>query len=89
MTLVKEQKEKVIQTYKKHGTDTGSSQVQVAILTERINELTSHFKGNPKDHHSRRGLLKMVSLRRKLLEYLKSTDRTEYKSLIDRLNLRK
>ena len=89
MSLVKEQKEKVIGTYKTHGADTGSPQVQVALITERINELTEHFKVNPKDHHSRRGLLKLVSRRRKLLEYLKSTDQTEYKSLIDRLNLRK
>ncbi len=69
--------------------DTGSPQVQVALLTARINELTGHFKTNPKDHHSRRGLLKMVSRRRKLLDYLKGRDVNAYKELIDALNLRK
>ena len=86
---VKEQKDKLIQDFKVHGTDTGSAPVQVALLTERINLLTEHFKIHRKDHHSRRGLLKLVSQRRKLLEYLKSTDRAEYKKILDRLNLRK
>ena len=89
MPLVKEQKEKVITGYRVHGTDTGSAPVQVALLTERINLLTDHFKTHRQDHHSRRGLLKLVSQRRKLLEYLKSSDRQEYKKVIDRLNLRK
>lgn len=88
-TLVKEPKEKLIRDYQAHGTDTGSASVQVALLTERINQLTGHFKAHRKDHHSRRGLLKMVSQRRKLLEYLKSTNRSEYKKILDRLNLRK
>ena len=87
--LVKEPKEKVIRDYRVHGTDTGSAPVQVALLTERINQLTEHFKAHRKDHHSRQGLLKMVSQRRKLLEYLKSTNRSEYKKILDRLNLRK
>ncbi len=89
MPLLKEQKEKVIHNFQIHGSDTGSASVQVAILTERINLLTEHFKHNKKDHHSRRGLLKLVSQRRKLLEYLKSINQTEYKKLIDRLSLRK
>ena len=89
MPLVKEQKEKLITGYRVHGTDTGSAPVQVALLTERINTLTDHFKVHRKDHHSRRGLLKLVSQRRRLLEYLKSSDRDEYKKIVDRLNLRK
>lgn len=89
MPLLKEKKEKIIEGFQTHSTDTGSAPVQVAILTERINLLTEHFKLHQKDHHSRRGLLKLVSQRRKLLEYLKSTDRTEYKKTIARLNLRK
>lgn len=89
MPLVKENKEKVITGFRVHGTDTGSASVQVALLTERINMLTEHFKAHKKDHHSRRGLLKMVSQRRKLLEYLKSSDREEYKKIVDRLSLRK
>ena len=87
--LVKEEKGKLIQGFQVHGTDTGSAPVQIALLTERINLLTEHFKSHKKDHHSRRGLLKLVSQRRKLLEYLKSTDRLEYKKIIDRLSLRK
>lgn len=89
MPVVKEQKEKLIQDFRIHGSDTGSAPVQVAILTERINQLTDHFKVHRKDHHSRRGLLKLVSQRRKLLEYVKSTDRGEYKELLVRLDLRK
>ncbi|MBI3312156.1 MAG: 30S ribosomal protein S15 [Candidatus Omnitrophica bacterium] len=89
MTLLKEPKEKLIRDYRVHGTDTGSAPVQVALLTERINQLTDHFKTHRKDHHSRHGLLKLVSQRRKLLEYLKSTNRSEYKKILDRLNLRK
>lgn len=89
MALVKENKEKVITGFRVHGTDTGSAPVQVALLTERINTLTDHFKLHKKDHHSRRGLLKMVSQRRKLLEYLKTTNRDGYKKVVDRLSLRK
>ena len=89
MALVKENKEKVIAGFRVHGTDTGSASVQVALLTERINLLADHFKVHKKDHHSRRGLLKMVSQRRKHLEYLKTTDRDEYKKVVDRLSLRK
>lgn len=89
MPLVKDQKGKLINQFQVHGTDTGSAPVQVALLTERINLLTEHFKIHRKDHHSRQGLLKLVSQRRKLLEYLKSTDRPEYKKVLDRLNLRK
>ena len=72
-----------------HEGDTGSPEVQVAILTARINDLTDHFKANPKDHHSRRGLLKMVGKRRALLEYLKKTDIESYRNLIARLGIRK
>ena len=83
------QKAEIIAKFARTEGDTGSPQVQVALLTARINELTGHFKVNPKDHHSRRGLLKMVSRRRKLLDYLKSRDVNAYKELIDALNLRK
>lgn len=89
MPVVKEKKEKLIRDFQAHGTDTGSPKVQIAILTERINTLTDHFKTHRKDHHSRRGLLMMVNRRRKLLEYLKEQDRSEYRKLLDRLNLRK
>ena len=89
MPLVKDQKDKLITGYRVHGTDTGSAPVQVALLTERINLLTEHFKLHKKDHHSRRGLLKMVSQRRKLLEYLKASARDEYKKVLTRLDLRK
>ena len=89
MPLVEDEKDKLITGYRVHGTDTGSAPVQVALLTERINLLTEHFKIHRKDHHSRRGLLKMVSQRRKLLEYLKSSDRDKYKKIVGRLDLRK
>ncbi len=89
MPLVKDQKDKLITVNRVHGTDTGSAPVQVALLTERINLLTEHFKIHRKDHHSRRGLLKMVSQRRKLLEYLKLSDRDGYKKVVSRLDLRK
>jgi len=89
MPVLKAQKEKLIHSFQTHGADTGSAPVQVALLTERINLLTEHFKAHRKDHHSRRGLLKMVSQRRKLLEYLKANDRQEYQKVIERLNLRK
>ena len=84
-----EQKEDVISKYARTPGDTGSPEVQVAILTARIQELTDHLKVNPKDHHSRRGMLKMVGQRRGLLEYLKKKDIERYRSLIERLGLRK
>lgn len=83
------QKAQIVQDYQRAVADTGSPEVQVALLTARINDLTGHFKANIKDHHSRRGLLKMVSRRRKLLDYLKRTNLEGYKTLIDRLGLRK
>ncbi len=89
MPLDKEVKEQVVSDYKQHDTDTGSSQVQVALLTQRINELTEHFKIHKKDHHSRRGLLKMVAQRRKLLDYLKRKDIGEYHNMIKKLKLRR
>ena len=85
----KEQKEQIIKDFGRKAGDTGSPEVQVAILTARINDLTDHFKANPKDHHSRRGLLKMVGQRRGLLAYLKKTDIERYRTLIERLGLRK
>ena len=87
-TDVKEKKE-VIKEFGKKDTDTGSTDVQIALLTKRINELSDHFKVNKKDHHSRRGLLGMVNNRRKLLKYLKGKNETEYLSLIKKLGLRK
>ncbi len=84
-----ERREELVKTYAKHETDTGSPEVQVALLTERITYLTEHFKVHKHDHHSRRGLLKLVSRRRSLLNYLKSNDVPRYKSLIERLGLRK
>ena len=89
MAQTSEIKERVITEYRTHETDTGSPEVQVALLTSRINELTEHFKTHVKDHHSRRGLLRMVSRRRKLLDYLKRTNADKYKVLIERLGLRK
>jgi small subunit ribosomal protein S15 len=82
-------KEEIIKDYQKHEGDTGSSDVQVALLTSRINELTDHFKTHTKDHHSRRGLLKLVGQRRRLLDYVKRHDAERYKQLIERLGLRK
>ena len=84
-----ERKNEVVQEYKTHGTDTGSPEVQVALLSERINELAGHFKAHKKDHHSRRGLLKMVGRRRRLLDYLKKKDFDRYKKLIGGLGLRR
>jgi small subunit ribosomal protein S15 len=89
MPTEKEVKEQVVNDYKLHDKDTGSSQVQVALLTQRINELMDHFKVHKKDHHSRRGLLKMVAQRRKLLDYLKRRDIGEYHEIIKKLNLRR
>lgn len=87
--ISKEKKAEIIAKYGKTPEDTGSAQVQVALLTERINELTEHLKVHKKDHHSRRGLFMMVGQRRGLLEYLKKTDITEYRDLIEKLGLRK
>lgn len=89
MATAKEVKEKVVEDFKTHDGDTGSSQVQIALLTQRINELTEHFRTHKKDHHSRRGLLKMVSRRRKLLDYLKRRDINEYHTIIEKLGLRR
>lgn len=85
----KEKKAQIIAEYGRQAGDTGSPEVQVALLTARINELTEHLKNNQKDHHSRRGLLKMVGQRRGLLEYLKKNDVEAYRSLIARLGIRK
>ena len=89
MSITAERKAEVIKTNANKAGDTGSPEVQVAILSERINNLTGHFKTHVKDHHSRRGLLKLVSTRRSLLDYLKKTDETRYKALIERLNIRR
>ncbi|MDH3319622.1 MAG: 30S ribosomal protein S15 [Betaproteobacteria bacterium] len=89
MALQVAQKAQVVQQYQRSGKDTGSTEVQVALLTERINSLAEHFKAHVKDFHSRRGLLKLVSQRRKLLDYLRRTDADKYRSVIERLSLRK
>ena len=89
MALSTETKQVVIEDFKQHATDTGSPEVQVALLTKRINDLTVHFKLHTKDHHSRRGLMIMVSQRRRLLDYLKRKDKTRYATLIERLGLRR
>ncbi len=87
--ISKEKKQEIITTYGRTATDTGSPEVQIALLTARITELTEHLKNNNKDHHSRRGLLKMVGQRRGLLEYLKKTNLEGYRELIAKLGLRK
>jgi small subunit ribosomal protein S15 len=87
--LATEKKQSVISQYRTHPTDTGSPQVQIAVLSERIGELTEHFKSHQKDHASRRGLLMMVSRRRRLLDYLKSHDTESYKDVIQKLGIRK
>jgi small subunit ribosomal protein S15 len=89
VALSKDRKTELIGSYKTHDSDTGSPEVQVAILSERINYLTEHFKTHAKDHHSRRGLLMLVGRRRRLLDYLRSTDNQRYAELIKRLNIRK
>jgi len=81
--------EEITQQYRRHETDTGSPEVQIALLSDRIGYLTEHFKVHAKDHHSRRGLLKLVGQRRRLLDYLKRTDFERYKSIIERLGIRK
>ncbi|MDT3381581.1 30S ribosomal protein S15 [Labrys portucalensis] len=89
MSISQERKTALIKEYGAKAGDTGSSEVQIAILTERIVNLTGHFKSHVKDNHSRRGLLKMVALRRSLLDYLKSRDEARYKSIIERLGIRR
>jgi small subunit ribosomal protein S15 len=89
MALNSEQKSEIVAEYRRSSTDTGSAEVQVALLSARINELSSHFSDHKKDHHSRRGLLRMVNKRRKLLDYLKATDQGRYQDLIRRLGLRR
>ncbi len=89
MALDTIKKRDIINSFRIHDTDTGSADVQIALLTERINYLTDHFKSHTKDHHSRRGLLKLVAQRKKLLSYLKVSDRGRYDSVIERLGIRK
>ena len=89
MPIEKTRKKEVIEKHKTHSKDTGSAFVQIAVLTERINNLGPHFKSHVKDHHSRRGLLKLVSQRRKLLNYVKRENENAYRKLIDQLDLRK
>lgn len=89
MAVTTTQKAQLVRDYQRAGSDTGSPEVQIALLTARITDLTEHFKSHMKDHHSRRGLLRMVSRRRKLLDYLKRVDAEKYRSVIDRLGLRK
>ena len=89
MSITAEQRQKIVKDYKTHEKDTGSPEVQIAILTSRINELTEHLKSHKKDHSSRRGLLKMVGKRNSLLKYLTREDRTRYQQIIGRLGLRK
>jgi len=89
LALTKEEKAKIIEDYKIHEGDTGSPEVQIAILTHRINTLNEHLKDHKKDHHSRRGLLKMVGQRRGLLKYLKKSDIERYRNLIEKLGIRR
>jgi small subunit ribosomal protein S15 len=89
LALVKGRKKELITGFRVHETDTGSPGVQVALLTERINSLSEHFKAHKRDHHSRQGLLRMVSIRRRLLEYLKRKDLKGYQEILKRLDLRK
>jgi small subunit ribosomal protein S15 len=86
---VKEKKQEIIGSHKKHDSDTGSPEVQIALLSERITSLTEHFKKHKKDYHSRRGLLMLINKRRKLLSYLKSSDNARYQEIIKKLGLRK
>ena len=89
MVLDVEKTKEIVEQFRLHDTDTGSPEVQIALLTERINYLTEHFKAHKKDHHSRQGLLKLVSLRRSLLDYLKRHDTERYRTLITQLGIRK
>ena len=86
---MKQEKNEIINTYRTHDSDTGSPEVQIALLSNRITYLTEHFKSHAKDHHSRRGLLKLVGRRRRLLDYLKQTDLERYRTIIDKLGIRK
>ncbi len=89
MPSTKQQKTDLITEYRTHDVDTGSPEVQIALLSNRISYLTEHFKAHAKDHHSRRGLLKLVGRRRRLLDYLKKTNQERYRSIIDKLGIRK
>jgi small subunit ribosomal protein S15 len=89
LTLTNESKQQIIKQYQRHTKDVGSTEVQVALLTQRINDLNEHFRDHVKDHHSRRGLLRLVGQRKRLLEYLKQTDIERYRKLIGELGLRK
>lgn len=89
MALLREKKQEIIDSFKVHGSDTGSVEVQIALLSERINSLSGHFKGHKKDFHSRRGLLVMVGRRRRLLQYLKQKDIKKYEVVLEKLKLRK
>jgi small subunit ribosomal protein S15 len=89
MSITRQAKEETIKKYRKHDRDVGSAEIQVAVLTERITNLTEHFKTHKKDFHSQRGLLKMVGRRKRLLDYLRKNDFNSYKSLIENLGLRK
>jgi len=89
MALTKDSKSEIINSYRVHPSDTGSPEVQIAILSHRIEDLTGHFNTHAKDHHSRRGLLKMVGTRRRLLDYLKNRNAERYRNLIKRLGIRK
>ncbi len=89
MSTTKQQKTELITQYATHDGDTGSPEVQIALLSNRITYLTEHFKSHAKDHHSRRGLLKLVGRRRRLLDYLKKTDHERYRTVIDKLGIRK
>ena len=88
MALLTEEKASIVEKYKRNDGDTGSPEVQIALLTENINKLQSHFKNHKKDHHSRSGLIRMVNLRRKLLAYLKRKDANRYAEIVKKLNLR-
>jgi len=89
MGLLPQRKRELIEGFRAHDSDTGSPEVQIALLSARIEYLTEHFKGHAKDHHSRRGLLKLVGQRRRMLDYLKRSDNDRYKSVIERLGIRK
>jgi small subunit ribosomal protein S15 len=89
LSLTRDKKSTIVDAYRTHTTDTGSPEVQIAILSERISYLTDHFKTHAKDHHSRRGLLKMVGQRRRLLDYLKAKDVNRYRTVVERLGMRK
>ncbi len=89
MLLVKEKKQKLINDFKIHSRDTGSAEVQIALITERVNNLSDHFKHHKKDFHSRRGLIMLVGRRRRLLDYVKKKDIAKYEEILEKLNLRK